>query len=76
MKSILIDGQENSLIDAIKNVDVVVGCETVAMVVGLLAKKRVISSIPPRGKKCGLPFEKIEYLRDIVGNKNDPNNAL
>ena len=76
LKSILIDGQENSLIDAIKNVDVVVGCETVAMVVGLLAKKRVISSIPPRGKKCGLPFEKIEYLRDIVGNKNDPNNAL
>lgn len=76
LKNISIDKREKSLVDAIRNVDVVVGCETMAMVVGLLAKKRIISSIPPNGKNCSLPFKKIEYLRDIVGTKNDGNKAL
>lgn len=75
LTSILIDPQDNSLFDAINNADIVVGCETMAMVVGLLAEKRVISSIPPHGKKCNLPFKEIEYLRDLLDLSNDKNNA-
>lgn len=73
LKNISIDEREKSLVDAINNVDVVVGCETMAMVVGLLAEKRIVSSIPPNGKNCSLPFNKIEYLRDIAGTKYDAN---
>jgi hypothetical protein len=39
---------------------------SMAMVVGLLAKKRVISTIPPGGKKCGLPQDAVEHLQDLV----------
>ena len=45
--------------------DVVVGCESMAMVVGLLAKRRVISCIPPGGKDCALPQINIEVLSKI-----------
>jgi hypothetical protein len=55
-----------SLIEQIIGADVVVGCESMAMVVGLLAKKRVISSIPLGGKTCGLPQAKIEHMQVLV----------
>ncbi len=59
-------GGTKSLLDEIVEADVVVGCESMAMVVGLLAKKRVISTIPPGGKKCGLPQDAVEHLQDLV----------
>ena len=55
-----------SLMEQIVEADVVVGCASMAMVVALLAKKRVISSIPPDGKLCVLPQAKIEHLQVLV----------
>lgn len=55
-----------TLIEQIVESDVVVGCESMAMVVALLAKKRVISSIPPGGQVCGLPQASIEHLQLLV----------
>ncbi len=45
--------------------DVVVGCETYAMVVALAAHKRVISSLPRHAHNCRLPYDKIERLNQI-----------
>ncbi len=45
--------------------DVVVGCETYAMVVALAANKRVISSLPRYAHNCRLPHDKIERLNQI-----------
>jgi hypothetical protein len=59
-------GGTKPLLEEIVEADVVVGCESMAMVVGLLAKKRVISTIPPGGKKCGLPQDAVEHLQDLV----------
>lgn len=47
--------------------DIVVGCESMAMVVGLLAGKRVISTIPPGGRPCQLPHRDIEHMQQLVG---------
>ena len=58
-----------SLIENIALADVVVGCETMAMVLALLAGKRVISSIPVVGKICSLPYSGIEDLRQLVLEK-------
>ena len=59
-----IDNKE-SLIEQILNSELIVGCETMAMIVGIIAKKRVISIIPPGGKKCSLPHKEIEHLQEI-----------
>lgn len=61
-------GGNRTLFEEISEADVVVGCESMAMVVGLLAKKRVISSIPPGGRACRLPHAGIERLRVLVAN--------
>jgi hypothetical protein len=45
---------------------VVVGCESMAMVVGLLAQKKVVSSIPPSGRHCRLPQKNIVHLSEIA----------
>ena len=42
--------------------DVVVGCETYAMVLAIRVCKRVISSLPMNAHNCRLPFKKIERL--------------
>lgn len=57
-----------SLIEQLVEADVVVGCGSMAMVVALLAKKRVISSIPPGGRVCELPQIEIEHLQVLVKN--------
>jgi hypothetical protein len=51
-----------ALLHDIADADVVVGCQSTAMVVGLLAGKRVVSCIPPGGAACTLPFPEIERL--------------
>ena len=58
----LVHGGSQTLLQEIVDCDVVVGCESMAMVVGLLAGKRVVSSIPPRGRACMLPYPEIERL--------------
>ena len=40
----------------------VVGCETMAMVIALIAGRRVFTSIPPGGRPCRLPQREIRPL--------------
>ncbi|MES2911971.1 MAG: hypothetical protein V4718_11315 [Pseudomonadota bacterium] len=58
----LVRGGGQTLMQEIVDCDVVVGCESMAMVVALLAGKRVISCIPPGGRRCVLPYPEIELL--------------
>ncbi|EAT59819.1 hypothetical protein [Chlorobium ferrooxidans] len=55
-----------TLFEEIAEADVVVGCASMALVVALLAKKRVISSIPSGGRPCVLPFSEIEHMPILV----------
>ena len=59
-------GGDKTLLEEIAESSVVVGCESMAMVVALIAKKRVISSIPPGGKSCSLPQSEIEHLQVLI----------
>ena len=53
----------NSLIEDCIWSDWVVGCESMALVVGLLAGKKVYSCIPLAGNECSLPHREIIELR-------------
>ena len=57
---------DKPLINDIAEANLVVGCETMAMVVALSVNKTVISSIPPKGRKCSLPHPNIIHLKDII----------
>lgn len=61
-------GGEDALLSEIAMSNVIVGCESMAMVIGLLAKKRVVSCIPPGGRECVLPHIGIERLQKLVSN--------
>ena len=56
----IVTAENKTLLTQIVESDVVVGCATMAMVVGLLAGKRVVSCIPPRAKTQPLPHATIE----------------
>ena len=58
-----------SLIEEIQDSDVIVGCESMAMVVAIIAGKKVISSIPPNGRACVLPHTEIISMLSILENK-------
>jgi hypothetical protein len=60
-------GGRHTLLQEVLDCDVVVGCESMAMVVGLLAGKRVVSTIPPGGRPCVLPYPEIERLAAHAG---------
>lgn len=62
----IIQGGSRALIGEIAECDVVVGCESMAMVIGLLAGKRVISCIPPGGNACALPQGEITHLQTLL----------
>jgi hypothetical protein len=59
-------GGVKSLLHETVEADLVVGCESMAMVVGLIAGKRVISCIPPGGNACQLPHSGIEHMQNLV----------
>lgn len=63
-------GGGKSLIHEVTEADVVVGCGSMAMVIALLASKRVISCIPPGGSSCKLPQAEIECMQILVERKN------
>jgi len=63
-------GGDMSLMHEVKEADVVVGCGSMAMVVALLASKRVISCIPPGGSSYKLPQAEIESMQNLVERKN------
>lgn len=53
--------KDNDLLDEIYKNDIIVGCNTVAMYVAILANKKVYSSIP-KGFLCEIPSSRIHYL--------------
>jgi hypothetical protein len=55
-----------TLIEEIAASDIVLGCNTMAMVLALLSNRRVISCIPVKSVPMILPFEKIELLSTIL----------
>ena len=64
-----IDIKISSLTDLAEDIHcstIVVGCQSMAMVVALLAQKKTIICIPPNKGYCNLPFQELIYLRDIV----------
>lgn len=58
----LVCGEAKTLLEQIAACDIVAGCATMAMVVGLLAGKRVVSCVPPTGKTVPLPQAEIEDM--------------
>ena len=62
---------DKTLIQQIQEADLVAGCESMAMIVGLIAKKQVVSSIPFGGKQCGLPHDEIVHLQDIIEKRRN-----
>ena len=69
----IINGGATTLFEEVAACDLVVGCESMAMVVGLLAGRRVISCIPPGGKPCSLPQPEIELMQKLLMGKNTAN---
>jgi hypothetical protein len=61
-------GGKHTLLEETLAADIVVGCESMAMVVGLLAGKRVISAIPPEGRRCQLPHQEIEHMQQLIAD--------
>ena len=59
-------GGARTLLQEIVDSDLVVGCESMAMVVALLAGKRVVSCIPPEGRDCVLPHTEIIRFQDLL----------
>jgi len=58
--------RKRTLVEETLAADIVIGCESMGMVVGLLAGKRVISAIPPGGRDCQLPHREIEHMRLLI----------
>jgi hypothetical protein len=59
-----------SLMEEIREASILVGCETMALVVGILAGKRVISNITPGGGVCRLPHKEVESLQNLIEIKS------
>lgn len=58
-------GGDKPLLMEIAESDVVAGCSSMAMVVALVAGRRVISAIPPGGRASSLPQPDIESLQAL-----------
>jgi hypothetical protein len=56
----------STLFEEIADSNFIVGCESMAMVVGLMAGKTVLSCIPQGGKPCALPHDGIMKLQDVL----------
>ena len=69
----LICEKNKTLVEQIASSDIVVGCATMAMYIGLLAGKRVLSCIPPGGKTIPLPHLEIENMNDLIAIKAKQN---
>jgi len=65
--------RQQSLMEQIVECDVVAGCATMAMVVGLLAEKRVVSCIPQGGRIKPLPHQEIEKMHELLEQRINTN---
>jgi hypothetical protein len=63
----IVVSSDGDLLEAILKSDIVVGMDSMAMIVGLLAERRVVCSIPLGGKPCRLPQSDIQLLSQLVG---------
>jgi hypothetical protein len=68
-------GNSKPLLDEIAAADIIIGGESMAMVIGLIAGKRIISCIPPGGINCRLPQKNIEHFEKLISNQNSQINA-
>lgn len=59
-------GGDRPLLAEIMSADIVAGCQSMAMVIGLIANKRVVAAIPPGGLPCALPQREIESLERLI----------
>lgn len=66
----IVNGGAKTLFEEVAESDVVVGCESMAMVIGLLAERRVLSCIPPGGKPCSLPQPEIGSLQRLLKSES------
>jgi len=57
---------ESSLCEQILSHDIVIGLESMAMVVAIIANKPVFSAIPPNSKRCSIPYSQITHLSDLI----------
>lgn len=57
-----------TLVNQVTETDVVIGGATMAMVVGLIAKKRVVCCLPPNSKVTKLPHTDIESMSSFVNS--------
>ena len=53
------------ILDDLIHTDVVVGCETMGLVLAAAVGKKVFSSIPPGGYTHDMPFAGITFIRDL-----------
>ena len=60
--------KEHELIYEIARADVIAGCNSMAMLVGTWAEKRVVCCIPPGGRGFNLPTQGIEFARDRISS--------
>lgn len=58
------------LIEEVLESDLVVGCESMALAIGVLGGKKVVSSIPISDVPCRLPQSQIIRLSDLVRGEN------
>ena len=56
---------EDSLASQISTSSLIVGCESMAMIIALLSKKIVLTSIPEFGRPCVLPYSGIKKINDF-----------
>lgn len=62
--------KHDTIISAVGAASIVAGCESMAMVLGLVADRRVVSMIPPGGCPSQLPQASIESLADLVNGQD------
>ena len=71
LEPIVLDSSAD-LAQALANCDVVAGCESMAMVVGLAAGRQVIGTLPPWGHECRLPHRGLIHLRSLTPTATQP----
>ncbi|MCG8380343.1 MAG: hypothetical protein MI865_12840 [Proteobacteria bacterium] len=69
-RSIVTIGGDNELLEEIIGAEIIAGCNSMAMVIGLFANKRVINALPPGFRTNSLPMPEIELLQNLVDEYN------
>lgn len=69
-------GGARPLLEEISCSEVVVGCQSMAMVVALQVNKVVISCIPPGGKACALPHKEILSFQKMIESPMSQNQIV